>query len=300
MLAVLIQCHKNPSQINMMFDSMQNPEITFFVHVDKKSDIKDEIVNREDVVILPDESRVDVQWAGISQIDATLNLMRFARAYDDFDYFWLCSGQDFPIKPPEEIVAWLSDHPGCDFVELFNSKNNGADHENFYDKRTSVFFPCWMLGNSMFKRVCKRAYTELTGGYNKTFKWARRKHVNGLKFYFGSQWICVSGRTMDWLMDYLEGHPEYYRFYENSSCPDESFFQTLIMNSPFASNRMDYLHYVDWSEGKRNPKILKTEDYKRLICSGKLMARKFDNTVDAGIIEKLRLRISEKHFTSEG
>ena len=58
--------------------------------------------------------------------------------------------------------------------------------------------------------------------------------------------------------------------------------------------------YVDWSEGKRNPKILKTEDYKRLICSGKLMARKFDNTVDAGIIEKLRLRISEKHFTSEG
>lgn len=72
------------------------------------------------------------------------------------------------------------------------------------------------------------------------------------------------------------------------------------LNSPFASNRMDYLHYVDWSEDKRNPKILKTEDYKRLICSGKLMARKFDNTVDAGIIEKLRLRISEKHFTSEG
>ena len=292
-IAIMIQCHKNPGQINLLLNTLKHPAISFFIHIDKKSDIKDEIINRENVIILPDEYRVDVQWAGISQIDATLNMMKFARSNDDFDYYWLCSGQDFPIKPSEDIVEWFNDHPGCDFVELFYTKNNGLDHENNYDKRTAVYFPCWMLGNSTFKRVCKRAYTELTGGYNKTFGWARRKPVNGFKFYFGSQWICLSRRSADWVLAYLEDHPEYYRFYKNSICPDESFFQTLIMNSPYVSNRMDYLHYVDWSEGKNNPKLLKTEDYERLIRSDKLMARKFDNTIDADIIEKLRLFMSE-------
>lgn len=87
---------------------------------------------------------------------------------------------------------------------------------------------------------------------------------------------------------YLKSHPEYIRFYRNVNCPDESFFQTLLMNSPYKNKRADYLHYVDWSEGGNNPKVLKIEDLENLMASDKLMARKLDTEVDSRIIDEIK------------
>lgn len=37
--AVLIQCHKNPRQINMLLDALDNTNLDIYIHVDRKSDI---------------------------------------------------------------------------------------------------------------------------------------------------------------------------------------------------------------------------------------------------------------------
>lgn len=289
-IAVLIQCHKNPEQINRMLCAMRHPAITFFIHEDKKSSIGARILESDDIVILPDKYRVDVQWSKISQVDATLNLLKVARSTDEYDFFWVCSGQDFPIKTPAYIVRWFEDHRDNDFLELFPSLNSGLSQENHYDKRNAIFFPKWMLGRKLWQRMTKRLYTELTGGYNKTLPFVRRKPVNDLRFYFGSSWVCLSKRTWDWMAEYLQIHPEYYTFFKNCNCPDESFFQTLVMNSPYADNRMDYLHFVEWPKGMNNPKVLTIDDYKKLVNSDKLMARKFDDTIDENIIKRLESR----------
>lgn len=86
---------------------------------------------------------------------------------------------------------------------------------------------------------------------------------------------------------YLKSYPEYIRFYRNVNCPDESFFQTLVMNSPYKAKREDYLHYVDWSEGGNSPKTLMIDDYEKLKASDKLMARKFDIEVVHRIIDEI-------------
>ena len=292
-IAVLIQCHKNPEQINTFVETMANPAFSFFVHVDKKSSISEKIKPRDDVWFLPDDMRVDAQWATISLVDATLNLLRYANEQGPFDFYWLCSGQDFPIKPVREIVAWFEEHPKNDFVELYKSKNSGLKKENHYDKRNAIFFPHWILGNKKWKRIAKRVYSDFTGGYNHTFKWARRKNTTGLDFFFGSEWICLSKRTFDWMNAYINAHSEYYKYMENCNCSDETFFQTLLMNSPYADSRMDYLHYVDWSEGKSSPKTLSQEDVENLIKSDKLMARKIDMYRDPIIIDILRKMTEE-------
>ena len=74
-IAVLIQCHKNPEQINDLLKRFDNPDIDCFVHVDKKSNFQDEILKSKNVFILPVEKRVSVEWAQISQVTATLNLI---------------------------------------------------------------------------------------------------------------------------------------------------------------------------------------------------------------------------------
>jgi len=291
-LAVLLQCHKNPHQINVLLEAMKHPDITFFVHIDKKSNIGSKLFERKDVVLLPESKRIDVQWAKISQVDATINLLDFAQKSGKYDYYWLCSGQDFPIQSSNRIIRYLVDNAGCDFIELFPSMNNGLYHGCNYDKRNELFFPDWILGNGSIRRILKRLYVEITGGYNHTFSWAKRNPVDNMKFYFGSCWMCLSKRTTDWILEYIRVHPEYYNFFSHSNCPDESFFQTLVMNSPFAKARRDYLHYVEWIEGKSNPKVLTCEDLPKLLESGKLMARKFDEDTDDEVINKL-LKIIE-------
>lgn len=286
-IAILILCHKNPSQINALLNILKNPSITFFLHIDRKSSIKNEITKRDDVVILSDNKRVDVQWGKISQIQATLNLLNSASSDDDYDFFWLCSGQDFPIKSCDYILKWFENNADNDFVNLMPSKNTGLKSENNYDKRNAIYFPNWILGKEIHKRIIRRFYTEITGGYNQTYNCVRRKPVGGMRFYFGSQWICLTRRTVDWITIYLNKNPEYFQFFENCNCPDESFFQTLVMNSPYASLRKDYLHFIDWAGQKNHPKVLTIDDYHRLIESEKLMARKFDFDVDQQIIKEL-------------
>lgn len=78
-VAFLMQCHKNPEQINLLLDALKHPMVDVFVHVDKKSQkIKKEITQREGVYLLPEQQCVDVQWAQYSQVEATLQLLNAA------------------------------------------------------------------------------------------------------------------------------------------------------------------------------------------------------------------------------
>lgn len=77
-IAILIQCHKNPIQMNLLLERLNHLDIDYYVHIDKKADFADKIIARKNVFILPDEERASVEWAQISQVDATLNLLHAA------------------------------------------------------------------------------------------------------------------------------------------------------------------------------------------------------------------------------
>jgi len=49
------------------------------------------------------------------------------------------------------------------------------------------------------------------------------------------------------------------------------------------------LTYVDWkTKHDGHPKIMKIEDYEKIMNSDKLFARKFDKNIDENIIEKIK------------
>ena len=39
-IAILIQCHKNPKQINLLLERLNHPDIDCYLHIDKKADFK--------------------------------------------------------------------------------------------------------------------------------------------------------------------------------------------------------------------------------------------------------------------
>lgn len=220
----------------------------------------------------------------------------YASKNGTYEHFWLCSGQDYPLRSASEICNFLHSNSNINFVQLWPSKNYVENSiggvENNLDKRTSIYFPQFMLGRGRLKKIIKRCFTEVTGGYNHTFTIFRRKNELNLKFYFGSQWVCLSKEFIDWIQNYLVENPNFIKYFINSNCPDECFFQTLLMNSPYKKMRKDYLHCASWESGKNSPRIMTMEDYNTLINSNKLMARKFDINVSSMIIDAINCYIN--------
>lgn len=165
------------------------------------------------------------------------------------------------------------------YVNLFKSKNNGIGHTTNYDKRNQIVYPNWMLNRKFTTRIVRRLWVAISGGYHHTYKIYERKQLADTLFFFGSQWWWIHRYFCKYIFDYMEKHPEYEQFFAKSRCPDESFFHTLLMNSPYADMRRDYLHYIDWSEGKSSPKTLTYQDFDAIINSKKLFARKIDNDI---------------------
>ena len=290
-LAVLILCHKEPTQIQKFISALSHPDITVFVHVDKKAGTLFRQPAASNVILLPDEARVNVKWATISPVDATLALLRYAEKTGSYDYYFLCSGQDFPLMSPAAILSFLSKDPTCNYINLAKSKNYQLGKANHLDKRNQIVFPHWLIDRKLYLRVLKRAYIEFTGGYNKTYRLFARKNTSGMPFFFGSMWWCLTGNAVHWILEYLTNHPAYYNYFSKCICPDESFFQTLIMNSPFQDTVTDYLHYIVWHKGESSPKVLTQYDMPAMIKSGKLIARKFDRNIDEKVIDMLAERI---------
>ena len=61
-LAILLLCHKNAEQINLFLETLKHPDIEFFIHMDKKADIVNQLIKRQDIHVLPDDLRVDIRW----------------------------------------------------------------------------------------------------------------------------------------------------------------------------------------------------------------------------------------------
>ena len=286
-LAILLMIHKNLEQVKRLITALSHPCITVFIHPDKKMSFNQADLELPGVVLLPEEKRVDVRWGAISLVDATLNLLDYALKYDKFDYYWICSGQDFPLVKSDEIVLFLQ-KKRCNFIDFWESHDYKYNKDNHLDKRNKIWFPVWIISTKLYLRILKRLYIEITGGYNRTWRIFERKSKTVNKFYFGSEWWCLNTETVSWINEYLDKHPDYYRFYMHSLCPDESFFHTLVMMSPYKNNIEEYLHYIDWSQGGNHPKILTCNDYQAIIESGKLMARKFDIDIDKKIFDLIQ------------
>jgi hypothetical protein len=89
-------------------------------------------------------------------------------------------------------------------------------------------------------------------------------------------------------MDFVHSNKEFVSFFRFCHAPDELFFQTILMNSPFRDRTADYLRYIDWSKTKIHPRFLDTdEDLERLRVSQALFARKIDVATSPVFVERI-------------
>ena len=285
-IAYLILCHKEPSQVNALLEELLKDGSDCYIHIDKKSTMTNkDLLRSERVFFVSEKNRVDVRWAANSMVRATLALIGLLLSNrKQYDFVCLLSGQDFPVKSSRERLNFLEQNKGHNFIEVLS-------HEEYlfkrYNKRSLLYFPEFMYKPSFLSKVARKLYVFLTGGYTKTLSLCIRKNTSGVEFEYGSQWWCMTFDCIKWMNQYINQHVN-VNFFDHAMTPDECFFQSVFMASPYREKRKDRIMYLEWASNDNNPRILTTDDLERLKKQeNKLFARKFDINKDSNVLRLL-------------
>lgn len=275
-IAYLILTHKLPSQLRILIDLCQHPEADFYIHLDKKVNLKafSDLLTEENIFFI--QKRVRCRWGTYSLVQATINGLKEIQSKGGYDYINFISGQDLPLVSGEDFSNFLEKNKGHEFMSC-----------KPYDKMD----PWWKKNESRFLKYNFQNWM-MPGKFRMQFLFNRvmpeRQLPLGMILSGESQWFCITTELTDYLLQFLDTNPEYVRFFKYVWGADEFIFSTMAFNSPFRPALAGSLHYIDWdgpSDG--HPKTLGITDIPKALDSGMLFARKFDITSDRNAVEYL-------------
>ncbi|WP_373354920.1 beta-1,6-N-acetylglucosaminyltransferase [Pseudoroseicyclus sp. CXY001] len=136
----------------------------------------------------------------------------------DVGHVFLASGSCLPLRPIEELKAWLAARPETDFIESATTADVPWTVGGLSDERFTLRFPfSWKRQRKLFDR-----YVKLQRRLG-----VRRRIPAGIVPHMGSQWWCLTRRTLSAILtDPMR--PAHDRYFRRVWIPDESYFQTLV------------------------------------------------------------------------
>lgn len=282
-VAHLIITYTNPAQTARMINRMQHPDFDFYIHVDAKFPIEShkEVAQIPNVYLI--QNRVDVQWAAFSTIQAELNgLQEILNTGRSYDFISLMSGQDYPIKTAHYMQEFFEGKKGkllLKYRAFSGEWEEGMNRVNRYHLTDFKF-----RGQYFLERLI-----------NKLVK--RTDQPKGMKFYGSSMFWVISPEAAEYVLATVDRDPKMKRFFKFSWAPDEFLFQTILLNSPFASQVInENCHYYKHPPQTPSPKTFLLEDIDDILSSDRLYARKFDINKEPKLLDEID-RYLEKQLT---
>jgi len=283
--AYLIMGHKSPKQIYRLLDRLNDELSHFFIHIDRKVDITP-FKTLEDfgdkVTFL---ERYNSEWG---KYGLTLPLLEGLKSIkmtgQHFDRILLLSGQDYPIKSKKQINEFFENSPYSVFINFFPIPNMnkwpGKDRGGLY--RVDKYY----FGTKWYELFLSKSLN-LVSRY---IPLLRRRVPDQMLPYAGETWINLDMYALNYIVDYVEQHPEYLRFHRHTFVADEVFIHMLIGNSTdqklLDSIEKSEKRFTIWESPKSaHPKVLQKSDFEHITSSEDLFARKFDLDKDEEVLD---------------
>ena len=289
-IAYIISAYKLPNLLIRIVERLQADNVVFFIHVDKKTstaffnDIKDRLGSYKNVNFL---ERHICNWGDFGHVKATLKGISALLSQDIvFDYVILLTGQDYPIKSTEDINSFFLKNKGKSFMSFVRLPDKNWDVVDRLERR---FFYLGALHVGLPLRIEGGRFAPLNPlkKFINIF-FPKRSFVSNMQPYGGLSYWALSNEAIRYVMNFLEAHPEYERFFKSTLISDEFFFQTILMNSPLKEEVVNNSYrYLIWYGKSRNPGVLTMADFSHLCSSDCLFARKFDPKVDEEILDMI-------------
>lgn len=277
-IANLIIGHKNVLQLSRLIDRLQHPNFDVYIHIDKKVDVAEfqHLEKLKNVFFI--RNRVKVNWGGNSISIAIIKSMyEILESGKTYDFINLLSAQDYPLKTAEQIFEFFNTNNGRNFISFDQSSQSewwikaATRYEKYH--LTDWSFPG--------KYLLQKIINILT---------PKRDFPGHMKLYGGqkSTWWSISGECARHVTKEVLNNKKLSSFLKYCWGTDEFIVTTLIMNSHFKTQVINNnLRYIDWSEGKANPKLLTKLDSSELKNSDMLFARKFDIDIDREVLDEI-------------
>ncbi len=284
--AFLITAFKDPEHLSFLIDELVKYNSEIYVHIDKRTaELKTNLTLKyssfKNIHILPHP--VKVHWSGFSHLNAILILLNEAYNDQNNSYFHLISGQDIPLKDKKEFELFFENN-NKDYITHFklpNSRwtNGGLDRMEYY-QLNDIFDPKekWFVRlNHRFINLQKKI-----GVIRKQPKYIQ-------SYYGGGTWWSLSRNAINAVINFTKQHPDFTKFFKNTNCSEEIFFQTILMNCNYKNEIINAdLRYVNWTTKHGScPAILDLDDLENIKQSKCLFARKIDNKISEELKNKL-------------
>jgi hypothetical protein len=269
--------------------------------------------------------------AGFGIVKGSINGLNFLIKNNiEFDYVSLVSGQDYPIKSNVEINNFFEGSAGKLFLyyfpltpkiypDYYYDESWGPDRQIFRIDRYHFIIDGEVLSipeletarlvdHSLLSTIKIFLFESKKYIKQKRFKkelglllWSRvlprkRKIPDGFNIFGGITWWSINRDAAKYVLDQHFNNKRYRNFFRYTLIPDEMYFQTILLNSPFAENCVNNdLRDIEWTGGDgTHPVIFKTEHLNRLKESTDLFARKFDINVDSNVLDLIDKELLNK------
>lgn len=296
-----IQSHKNPKQIYRLVDTIKKSETDSLVIVSH-----DFSSCNLDVATLNNLPGVQVLSGRVirgdfSIVQEYLDTVDWLLSHNiDFDWLINLSGQDYPTQPLSQIEKFLAETSYDGFIEyfeVFSALSHWSIREGYnrylyrYHKQEFINkLPDWVKELLTPVKIINymQPFFRLNIAYGMVG--VRNSLIFDENFIcYGGSFLCtLSKKCVQYLHEFYHANPEIVDYYKGVCNSDESFIQTVLINSRLFKLCNDNKFYFDFSQTRNGrPAILTTDDYASLAQSDTHFARKFDINKDSAILDLL-------------
>lgn len=284
--AILITAHRNFDHLLYLvryFDA----DFDIYIHIDKKSRITpDEIYQlRHMEGVCGIYRKYSVNWGGYRFLKTILFLVKQVVRRGGVDYVHLISGSDIPIKKLSDFKAFFEQQPVHEYLENFSLPSSrwsggGLNRLRYYQ-----------LNDFLNLRVSKNMERQ-RAFFRFQDKWHIRRSISSKlpRFYGGGNWWSLSWECLSYVAEYTRNQKRLLKRLKFTFASDEIYFQTVIMNSPYAGRVVDdHMRYIDWRYRNGNmPANLDLSDFEKIVGSPYLFARKIEYPVSMALAVYLK------------
>lgn len=283
----IILAHNNFQNLYELIKKIYIDGNTVLLHIDKKVKKNDYLILMKKletfnkIVILP---RKNCSWGSFELVDVVLNGIEYLIKNNiNFQYCSLISGTDFLIKNQKYISNFLEKNSGREYIQYY-PKDSGYYEDHILDRfkyKHIPFITRIPFLKSKIRFVLEDVYM------SRRLRLKNKISMNN-EIFCGSQWWTLTNKAIRYIYNYVKINNNYTKFFKYTFIPDESFFQTILLNSHFKNNIFNCNYrYIQWDKTKMHPVILDENNYDVLINSNCLYARKFDDITSKALREKL-------------
>lgn len=284
--AYLIMAHHRPDLLQMLINAIDDERNDIFVHIDKKSNMQIDSFSTEKAKLFMVE-RIDVKWAGYSQVECEYRLLEAAVKSGEHAYYHFMTGVTYPLWNQDYLHEFFSKHSDIEFI--------GYDNLRDYSNRARYY---WFLSEyGKLQGIKGRVICCIRDGLigiQKLFRYDRLKS-DDIVIKKG----CAYWSITEPLTHYILNNERYVKkLFNNTIWCDEVFVQTLAYNSPFRHRIYNLNDEYDgamrefaWPSnvgGDHPGWNFKINDLNYLINSKRLFALKFETPDGISIINEIQ------------